>query len=148
MNTTNAKTVANAIVANEKTFDELVEILATALPELDYTLEAVAGFAKSVKGFIPKGLKPNVGNIVNACCAAGGDRKVAFWFTKGLGICKDPSIIPHLDKLYGQSKRQAKANASKTEKTEVEKAVDYIEKLGMSANQLTELAKIIAKMAK
>ena len=148
MSNTNAKTVANAIVANDKTFNELVELLATALLELDYTLEAVAGFAKSVKGFIPKDVKPNIGNIVNACYMAGADRKVAYWFTcqKGLGLCKDPSVIPHLDKLYGKSKRQS--TSGKDKKSEIEKAVDYIEKLGMSANQLTELSKIIAKMAK
>lgn len=128
MNTSNAKNVAQAITDNEKTFNKLVELLADTLPTLDYTLEAVAGFAKSVKGFIPKGIKPNVGNVVNACCAAGADRKVAFWFTKGLGICKDPSIIPHLDKLYTKSTRQAKANAQKEEKSEAQILFELVTK--------------------
>jgi hypothetical protein len=146
---TQAKKVADAIVANDIAFNELVDILADALPELDYTLEAVSAFAKSVKGFLPKGDKPNIGNIVNACHMAGADRKVAFWFTcqKGLGLCKDPSVIPHLDKLYGKSKRQENANSKKTKKTKIQQAFDSvsktIDKLGLNKAQRDALAELI-----
>lgn len=122
------KLVANAIVENEKSLEALVDLLAANLSELDYTAEAVNAFGASVKKHLPKGTKPNVMNMVNACHMAGADRKVSYWFVQGLAICKDPSIIPHLNKLYDQSTRQAKANALKEEKSEAQALFELVTK--------------------
>lgn len=128
MQTDTTKKVAAAIVTSEKALEALVELLADNLSELDYTAEAVNAFGASVKKHLPKGTKPNVMNMVNACHMAGADRKVSYWFVQGLAICKDPSIIPHLNKLYGQSDRQAKANASKEEKSEAQALFELVTK--------------------
>lgn len=147
MQTDTTKKVAAAIVTSEKALEALVELLADNLSELDYTAEAVNAFGASVKKHLPKGTKPNVMNMVNACHMAGADRKVSYWFVQGLAICKDPSIIPHLNKLYGQSDRQAKANSNKPKKTKIQQAFDSvsktIEKLGLTKAQRDALAEMI-----
>jgi hypothetical protein len=122
------KLVAIAIVENEKSLEALVDLLAANLSDLDYTAEAVNAFAEGVRKHLPKGMKPNVMNMVNACHMAGADRKVSYWFVQGLKICKDPSIIPHLNKLYDKSNRQAKANALKEEKSEAQALFDLVSK--------------------
>ena len=127
---TQAKKVAAAIVTSEKAYDELVDLLASTLSELDYESEVVNAFAKDVKKGFPAKFKPSVGMMVAACHEAGADRKVTYWFVgeKGLNICKDPSVIPHLDALYGKSNRQAKANAAKEEKSEAEALFELVTK--------------------
>ncbi len=147
MNKTNAKEVASAIVTSQEALDKLVDLLASTFSEMDYESEVVNAFAKEVKKSFPPKFKPSVGMMVAACHQAGADRKVTYWFVgeKGLGLCKDPSVIPHLDALYGKSTRQAASNATKEEKSDAQILFELVSKRmeKMDKKQVNEFKKLI-----